>query len=108
VTLANLHRKALLERRARRGEEGTADAAYEYRLTAEVYIALRAAGFTPAHADRRLRQLAAPTPAPAPAPAPAIPVRPLPLAGVRAMFDAIDGAREAEEARRIRAEDETE
>ena len=31
VTLASLHRQGLLDRRARRGEEGDANAAYEYR-----------------------------------------------------------------------------
>ncbi len=33
VTLASLYRWDLLERRARRGVEGAADAAYEYRPT---------------------------------------------------------------------------
>lgn len=33
VTLASLHRKGLLQRRARRGVEGDADAAYEYACT---------------------------------------------------------------------------
>lgn len=33
VTLASLYRAGALARRARRGNEGEADAAYEYRLT---------------------------------------------------------------------------
>jgi hypothetical protein len=33
VTLASLYRKGLIDRRARRGKEGDADAAYEYRTS---------------------------------------------------------------------------
>ena len=33
VTLASLWRRGALERRARRGEEGSPDAAYEYRVS---------------------------------------------------------------------------
>lgn len=36
VTLASLYRYGLLERKAWRGKEGGASAAYEYRVTAEV------------------------------------------------------------------------
>ncbi len=35
VTLASLYRAGALKRRAWRGNEGEADAAYEYQLTAE-------------------------------------------------------------------------
>jgi hypothetical protein len=33
VTLASLHTRGLLQRRARRGAEGEANAAYEYQVT---------------------------------------------------------------------------
>ena len=41
VTLASLYRAGVLTRRARRGNEGEADAAYEYRLTQEADQVLR-------------------------------------------------------------------
>jgi hypothetical protein len=41
VTLASLYRSGVLARRAWRGNEGEADAAYEYRLTPEVDQVLR-------------------------------------------------------------------
>lgn len=43
VTLASLYRARLLERRAWRGVDGAADAAYEYHLSAEVIVALKTA-----------------------------------------------------------------
>lgn len=36
VTLASLHGRGVAERRARRGNEGEADAAYEYRVATEI------------------------------------------------------------------------
>ena len=41
VTLASLYRHGVLKRRAGRGNEGEADAAYEYRLTTMADAALR-------------------------------------------------------------------
>ena len=41
VTLASLYRAGVLRRRAWRGNEGEADAAYEYRLTQEAEQVLR-------------------------------------------------------------------
>ena len=41
VTLASLFRAGALQRRAWRGNEGEADAAYEYRLTQEADQVLR-------------------------------------------------------------------
>lgn len=41
VTLASLYRAGMLKRRAWRGNEGEADAAYEYRLTKETDQVLR-------------------------------------------------------------------
>ena len=41
VTLASLYRAGALQRRAWRGNEGEADAAYEYRLTQEADQVLR-------------------------------------------------------------------
>ena len=41
VTLASLYRAGVLTRRAWRGNEGEADAAYEYRLTQEADQVLR-------------------------------------------------------------------
>lgn len=41
VTLASLYRQRLLERRARRGREGEADAAYEYRPSDALLEAIR-------------------------------------------------------------------
>ena len=41
VTLASLYRADVLKRRAWRGNEGEADAAYEYRLTPEADQVLR-------------------------------------------------------------------
>jgi hypothetical protein len=41
VTLASLYRAGALTRRAWRGNEGEADAAYEYRLTPEADQVLR-------------------------------------------------------------------
>jgi len=43
VTLASLYRAGALTRRAWRGNEGEADAAYEYRLTPDAEQALRQA-----------------------------------------------------------------
>jgi hypothetical protein len=43
VTLASLYRSGVLTRRAWRGQEGEADAAYEYRLTELAEQALRQA-----------------------------------------------------------------
>ena len=43
VTLASLYRASALKRRAWRGNEGEADAAYEYRLTPEAEQALKQA-----------------------------------------------------------------
>ncbi len=43
VTLASLYRAGALKRRAWRGNEGEADAAYEYRLTPDAELALRQA-----------------------------------------------------------------
>lgn len=43
VTLASLYRAGVLTRRARRGKEGEADAAYEYRLSTTADHALRQA-----------------------------------------------------------------
>lgn len=43
VTLASLYRAGALQRRAWRGREGEADAAYEYRLTSEAELALKQA-----------------------------------------------------------------
>ena len=44
VSLASLHRQGLLERRARRGQEGTADAAHEYRCASVVVEAWKVRG----------------------------------------------------------------
>ncbi len=41
VTLASLYRAGVLTRRARRGNAGEPDAAYEYRMTAEAEQILR-------------------------------------------------------------------
>lgn len=41
VTLASLYRHGVLKRRAWRGNEGAADAAYEYQLTKETDQVLR-------------------------------------------------------------------
>lgn len=41
VTLASLYRAGVLKRRAWRGNEGEADAAYEYRLAQEAEQVLR-------------------------------------------------------------------
>jgi hypothetical protein len=43
VTLASLYRAGALKRRAWRGNEGEADAAYEYRLTPEAEQAVKIA-----------------------------------------------------------------
>lgn len=43
VTLASLYRAGALKRRAWRGNEGEADAAYEYRLTPEAAQAIKVA-----------------------------------------------------------------
>lgn len=53
VTLASLYRAGVLKRRAWRGNEGEADAAYEYRLSHEADHVLRQtlAGGDPSKAD---------------------------------------------------------
>jgi hypothetical protein len=43
VTLASLYRVRMLERRAWRGVEGSANAAYEYHLSAQAIAALKLA-----------------------------------------------------------------